>query len=80
MQTAAVPMLSTNWSAIGTVTDGSTALALSAATMLGGIGAIAWLAASSWFNPAFGFPPAQLAPSFLLFGLLIFDRTPGVSG
>ena len=45
-------------------------IALSAAMMLAGFGAIAWLAGSSWFNPAFGFPPAQLAPSFLLFGLL----------
>ena len=45
-------------------------LALSAGMMFAGFAAIAWLAGSSWFNPAFGFPPAQLAPSFLLFGLL----------
>ena len=45
-------------------------LALSAGMMLAGFAAVAWLAGSSWFNPAFGFPPAQLAPSFLLFGLL----------
>lgn len=45
-------------------------LVLSAGMMLAGFAAVAWLAASPWFNPAFGFPPAQLAPSFLLFGLL----------
>ncbi len=45
-------------------------IALSAVMMLGGFAVVAWLARSSWFNPAFGFPPAQLAPSFLLFGLL----------
>lgn len=45
-------------------------IALSAAMMLGGLAVVAWLAGSYWFNPAFGFPPAQLAPSFLLFGLL----------
>lgn len=45
-------------------------LALSAAIQLGAFAAIAWLAASPWFNPAFGFPAHQLAPSFLLFGLL----------
>jgi STE24 endopeptidase len=45
-------------------------IALSALMMLAAFAAIAWLANSSWFNPAFGFPPAQLAPSFLLFGLL----------
>jgi STE24 endopeptidase len=45
-------------------------IAMSAAMMLGGFGVVAWLAGSAWFNPAFGFPPAQLAPSFLLFGLL----------
>ncbi len=45
-------------------------LALSAGMMLAGFATVAWLATSTWFNPAFGFPPAQLAPSFLLFGLL----------
>ena len=45
-------------------------IALSAAMLLGGFAVVAWLAGSHWFNPAFGFPPAQLAPSFLLFGLL----------
>lgn len=45
-------------------------LLLSAASMLVGFGAVAWLAGSPWFNVAFGFPPAELAPAFLLFGLL----------
>lgn len=45
-------------------------IALSAVMMLGGLAAIAWLSRSPWFNPAFGFPPGQIAPSFLLFGLL----------
>ncbi|WP_438482766.1 M48 family metallopeptidase [Oleiharenicola lentus] len=31
---------------------------------------IAWLANAPWFNAAFGLPPAMLAPTFLLFGLL----------
>ncbi|MEX2044526.1 MAG: M48 family metallopeptidase [Opitutus sp.] len=45
-------------------------IALSATMMAAGFAAIAWLARSPWFNPAFGFPPGELAPSFLLFGLL----------
>ncbi len=45
-------------------------LAVSAATQLGGFALIAWLARSPWFNTAFGFPPGELAPAFLLFGLL----------
>lgn len=45
-------------------------LALSAAIQLGAFAAIAWLARSDWFNTAFGFPAHELAPSFLLFGLL----------
>ncbi len=45
-------------------------LAISAVTMLGGFAVIAWLAASPGFNLAFGFPPGELAPAFLLFGLL----------
>jgi len=45
-------------------------LALSAAMMFGGFAIIAWLARSPWFNLAFGFPPGELAPAFLLFGLL----------
>lgn len=45
-------------------------IAMSAAMLLGGFFAIAWLARSPWFNTSFGFPPGELAPSFLLFGLL----------
>jgi STE24 endopeptidase len=45
-------------------------IALSAAMMAGGFGVIAWLARSPWFNLSFGFPADELAPSFLLFGLL----------
>jgi STE24 endopeptidase len=45
-------------------------LAVSAALQLGGFAALAWLAHSLWFAPAFGFPPGVLAPVFLLFGLL----------
>jgi STE24 endopeptidase len=55
-------------------------MALSGAMLLGGFAVIAWLARSSWFNPAFGFHPGELAPSFLLFGLMselvIFWMTP----
>src|SRR5688572_3437257 len=45
-------------------------IAMSAVMMFGGFAAIAWLARSNWFNTAFGFPPGELAPSFLLFALL----------
>jgi STE24 endopeptidase len=45
-------------------------IAMSAAMLLGSFAAIAWLARSDWFNPAFHFPAHELAPSFLLFGLL----------
>jgi len=45
-------------------------VALSAAMLLAGFGVTAWLIRSPWFNPAFGFPPGAIAPSFLLFGLL----------
>lgn len=45
-------------------------LVLSAVTMFAAFAVIAWLAASPWFNLAFGFPPGELAPAFLLFGLL----------
>lgn len=45
-------------------------IAMSAAMMLGGFAVIAWLARSPWFNQSFGFPANELAPSFLLFGLL----------
>ena len=45
-------------------------IALSAAMMFGAFAAIAWLARSPWLNRSFGFPADELAPSFLLFGLL----------
>jgi STE24 endopeptidase len=45
-------------------------IALSAVMMFGGFAVIAWLSRSTWFNLAFGFPPGEIAPSFLLFGLL----------
>ena len=45
-------------------------IALSAAMLLGGFAVIAWLARSPWFNRGFGFPPGEIAPSLLLFGLL----------
>lgn len=45
-------------------------LVISAVMMLAGFAVVAWLAASPWFNLAFGFPPGELAPAFLLFGLL----------
>ena len=45
-------------------------IAVSAAMTLGGFAVIAWLARSPWFNQAFGFPAGELAPTFLLFGLL----------
>jgi len=45
-------------------------MALSGAMLLVGFAVIAWLARSSWFNPAFGFQPGELAPAFLLFGLM----------
>ncbi len=45
-------------------------LAISAIIQLGALAAIAALAASGWFNPAFGFPAGEIAPAFLLFGLL----------
>ncbi len=45
-------------------------LVISAAMQLGGFALIAWLARSPWFNTSFGFPPGELAPAFLLFGLL----------
>ena len=43
---------------------------MSAAMMFGGFAVIAWLARSPWFNLSYGFPADELAPSFLLFGLL----------
>jgi STE24 endopeptidase len=45
-------------------------IAMSAVMMFAGFAAIAWLARSPWFNTAFGFPLGEIAPSFLLFGLL----------
>lgn len=45
-------------------------IALSAVSLLAGFGVVAWLARSPWFNTAFGFPADEMAPSFLLFGLL----------
>lgn len=45
-------------------------IAVSAIMLLGGFGVIAWLAQSEWFNTAFGFPAGEVAPAFLLFGLL----------
>lgn len=45
-------------------------IALSAVLLFGGFAVIAWLARSPWFNRAFGFPPGEIAPSLLLFGLL----------
>ena len=45
-------------------------LAVAALTVLASFAAVAWLAGSAWFNPAFGFPVPALAPAFLLFGLL----------
>lgn len=41
-----------------------------AALQLGAFAAIAWLAKSTWFNPAFDFPAGATAATFLLFGLL----------
>jgi STE24 endopeptidase len=45
-------------------------IAMSAAMLFAGFGVIAWLSRSAWFNGAFGFSAGELAPSFLLFGLL----------
>lgn len=45
-------------------------IALAAVMMFAGFATIAWLAHSPWFNESFGFPADELAPSFLLFGLL----------
>ena len=45
-------------------------IALSAVMLLAGFAALAWLARSPWFNEAFGFPAGEMAPAFLLFGLL----------
>jgi STE24 endopeptidase len=45
-------------------------IGVSAVMLFGGFAVIAWLARSPWFNLTFGFPAGELAPAFLLFGLL----------
>ena len=45
-------------------------LALAAVMQLAAFAAIAWLVWTPWFNAGFGLPPGELAPAFLLFGLL----------
>lgn len=45
-------------------------IAVSAVMMFAGFAAVAWLARSPWFNRSFGLPEFELAPAFLLFGLL----------
>ncbi|MEI6862266.1 MAG: M48 family metallopeptidase [Verrucomicrobiota bacterium] len=45
-------------------------LAVSAVMQFAGFWMVAELARSTWFNPAFGFRAGELAPAFLLFGLL----------
>ncbi len=46
-------------------------VAVSALSTLAGFAVIAWRATRSpWFNLSFGFPAGELAPTFLLFGLL----------
>jgi STE24 endopeptidase len=45
-------------------------LATMALMQLGAFAAIAALAGTPWFNPAFGLPAGALAPTFLLFALL----------
>ncbi|OIR03712.1 protease HtpX [mine drainage metagenome] len=45
-------------------------LAAAAAMQFAAFAAIAWLAGAPWFNPAFGFASGDLAPAFLLVGLL----------
>jgi STE24 endopeptidase len=45
-------------------------LALSAVTQLASLWAVATLAGSAWFNPAFGFAAGDTAAAFLLAGLL----------
>jgi STE24 endopeptidase len=45
-------------------------LAMAAVMQFAGFAVIAWLARVPWFNPAFGLPAGELAPAFLLFGLL----------
>lgn len=45
-------------------------LALAAGMQLGMFALVAWLMKAPWFNPAFGFPTGELAPTLLLFMLL----------
>ena len=45
-------------------------LAVAAGLELGGFAALAWLARAGGFAAAFSFPAGDLAPTFLLFGLL----------
>ena len=45
-------------------------LAWSAFSLLAGFYALSWLAEQTWFYRSFGFEPGNLAPAFLLFGLL----------
>ena len=46
-------------------------LAWSAISLLAGFYALSWLAEQAWFYRSFGFGPGNLAPAFLLFGLLV---------
>jgi len=45
-------------------------IAVSAVLMFGAFAAVAWLANQPWFNTAFDLPAGEIAPAFLLFGLL----------
>ena len=45
-------------------------LVWSAISLLAGFYALSWLAEQAWFYRSFGFAPGNLAPAFLLFGLL----------
>lgn len=45
-------------------------LAMSAALQFGMFALVAWLMRMPWFNPTFGFPVGELAPTLLLFSLL----------
>jgi STE24 endopeptidase len=45
-------------------------IAMAGGSLLVGFALLAQLAESDWFNTAFGFPPGEMAPAFLLFALL----------
>ena len=45
-------------------------LAVAAAMQFGMFALVAWLMKAPWFNPAFGFPTGELAPTLLLFSML----------